>query len=205
MVTKDVLAKFLKLASDRIISGLESKKWSGDQKEAAITVLKNRGKDVSKYLDEQISLKTATLEELNELSTLINSAISKDDKELISKIYSIIGNVESISELPSETVEYAISSIKSWKKENIENKKIAERKFVRRSTGIDKRVKDQVLTDEHKEIVDAILNDKSLTKKQKIIRMFEQEISRTEVLALHFADATYIYDLHRDWIKNAKH
>ena len=202
MVTKDVLAKFLKLASNRIISGLDTNKWSGEIREAAITVLKNRGKDVSKYLEDTPSLQPASSEKMQELSDLVTSVLSKDDKSLIDKVYSIIGDVEDISKLPAETVDYAITSIKEWVKQAKTDKAIAEKKQLRRSTGVDKRVKDQVLDDEKKAIVDKIMADKSLTKKQKVIQMWGNGLTRTDTLALHFMDATYIYDLYREYSKH---
>lgn len=202
MVSKDVLAKFLKLASDRIFSGLDSNKWSGSEREAALTVLKNRGKDVTKYLNDEPAFQKPTEEKLQNLTNLVTKILSKDDKDLIDKVYGLIGEGEDFSNLSAETVDYAIESINKWTKEARIDKEIAERK-AQRGRDADKRVKDQEFTAEKQSIVDRILNDKSLTKKQKVVTMFAEGLTRTEVLSLRFADATYIYDLYRDWKKNA--
>lgn len=202
MVTKDVLAKFLKLASDRIFIGLDSNKWSGSEKEAALTVLKNRGKDVSKYLEDVPKLQPANSEKLQELSNLITAELSKDNRDMINRIYSLVGDVDNIANLPAETVDYAIASIKEWNRQAKADKVAKGRKIQRRLDAEAKVVKDQVLSEEHKAITDKILADKSLTKKQKVLKMWESGITRTETLALHFMDPTYIYDLHREWLKN---
>ena len=117
MVSKDVLAKFLKLASDRIFSGLDSNKWSGSEREAALTVLKNRGKDVTKYLNDEPAFQKPTEEKLQNLTNLVTKILSKDDKDLIDKVYGLIGEGDDFSNLSAETVDYAIESINKWTKE----------------------------------------------------------------------------------------
>ena len=198
MVKKENLAKFLKLSTDRIYSGLDSNKWEGDEREAAIVVLKNRSKDVSKYLEKTPALMPASEEKITELSTLINSALEKEDNALIEKISSIIGEVQDIKELPSETVQFAIDSIKGWKKQEKVEKKIRENRTARVTARI-KKIEGVVLTEERQKIVEKILADKELTKKQKVLKMWEEGLTRTETLSLHFMDPTYIYDLYREW------
>ena len=198
MVKKENLAKFLKLATDRIYAGLDSDKWEGVDREAAIVVLKNRGKDVSKYLETTPALMPATDEKIEELSGLINEALEKEDNPLIEKISSVIGDVENIKELPSETVQFAIDSIKEWKAEKKVEKKIRENRAVRVTSRI-RKIEKIVLTEEKQKIVDKILADKNLTKKQKVLKMWEEGLTRSEALSLHFMDPTYIYDLYREW------
>ena len=198
MVKKEHLGKFLKLATDRIIAGLDSDKWSGEERDAAVTVLKNRGKDVSKYLEASPALKPASEEEVNELASLINAALEKSDTGLINKIDSLIGDVDNIKSLPAETVQFAIESIKKWKGEKKVKKEIIENKHARAAAKM-KKAAEVVLTDEKKAIVDEVMADKTLTKKQKVLKMWERGLTRTETLSLHFMDPTYIYDLYREW------
>jgi len=193
MVSKIIMARFLKLANSKIIEGLDGGRWHGEYKEAALSILRNRGKDISKYLVDENSNAPVNLDNLKQLSKLINLAISKDNKELISYIYSIVGDVENISDLSNDTAEYAISLIKAWKKAHRKDESIVGKKSLR------KKKKGCVLSEKHKAIVDAILADNSLTKGNAVIEMFEQGISRTEVISLNFMNKNSVYTLYRDW------
>ena len=198
MVTKEVLAKFLKLSTERIYAGLDSNKWEGESKEAALSVLKNRGKDISKYLDvspepEKPEIKKASSEKVDELFALISEELERNDKEMISAIYSVVGEGENLMELPEETVDSAINLIKDKRKDQEIKEKQKQRKKDSYSSP-----KCKELTPEKKKIADDILARTDLTKKQKLLEMWNQGLTRTETLSLHFMDPTYIYDLYRE-------
>lgn len=203
MVTKEVLAKFLKLSTDRIYAGLDTGKWSGESHEAAIQVLKNRGKDISKYLnstseesqeeEEEMPAKSISTEKIEELTTLISEELEGNDKQMIDAIESIVGQGDNIASLPEETIDKTIAFIKDKRKD----RKIAEKKKQRVPAKY-KAVKDMTLSPEKQAIADEILAKTDLTKKQKLLEMWNQGLTRTETLSLHFMDPTYIYDLYRE-------
>lgn len=203
VVSKIVLSKFLKLASDRILAGLDADRWSGKEREAALTVLKNRGKDISSYLEDEPEFVPANPEVLQTLTDLVMDVLAKDNQDLIDRTITLIGDVENITEFSQEAAEYAVKTISGWIKTRKTDKKIVENQQQRKRDA-DVRVKDQEISAEKTEIVEGILKDKSLTKKQKVLNMLESGVSRAEILSLKFADATYIYDLHRNWKKNAQ-
>ena len=206
MVQKEVLAKFLKLSTDRIYAGLDENKWDAEGREAALYVLKNRKKDISKYLDAEVEESAPSeaeipvenkkpevpVEKLTELTTLITEELDKNDQKMIDAIYSVVGEGQNLQELPEETIDCAIKLIKDRRAERKIEKKRQERNAPTPS------FKNLVLSEEKQKIADEILARKDLTKKQKLLEMWNQGLDRSETLSLHFMDPTYIYDLYRE-------
>lgn len=202
MVSKEVLAKFLKLSTDRIKSGLDSKKWTGESYEAALTVLSKRGQDISQYVERETPKEEVTAvvepsvlpENVRKLSTMISQELAYGEKEMLNYIDTLTENVENLSSLPSEVIDDAIKHISERRLERKAEKDIADRQAKRNS-----HTKLNItLTPEKQKIADDILTRTDLTKKQKLLEMWNQGLTRSETLSLHFMDSTYIYDLYRE-------
>ena len=199
MVSKETIAPFLKMSSNAIITGLDKGRWDGEKRVAAITVLKQRGKDVSPYVKGDVEEKpTSDPVKVQELKDLIDKAIKGNDDELLGTINALLEGVEEVDSLDNESIDHIISTIKSWKnsvKINTEvREKVEKRKREKKAAVIMKDV--PPFTEEEQAKIDEIFNQK-LTKKATILALFDAGFSRSQVLKLQFCDPVYVYDLWR--------
>lgn len=199
MVSKETIAPFLKMSSDRIILGLNKDQWEAEKRVAAIEVLKKRGKDVSAYVKGDVEQKPVSdPAKVEELKNLIEKAVQGNDDELLGTINVLLEGVEEVDQLDNESLDHAISTIKNWRNSvriDAEVKeKVARRRREKQAPNLMKGVPE--LTDEEKAKVDSIFKEK-LTKKATIIKLFDEGFSRSQVIKLQFCDPVYVYDLWR--------
>lgn len=200
MVSKETIAPFLKMSSNSIIAGLDKGRWDGEKRVAAITVLKQRGKDVSPYVKGDVEEEKSTTDpaKVQELKDLINKAVKGNDDELLGTINTLLEGVEEVDSLDNESIDHIITTIRNWKvavKIDTEvREKVAKRKKEKKSAVIMKDV--PPFTEEEQAKVDEIFNQK-LTKKATILALFDAGFSRSQVLKLQFCDPVYVYDLWR--------
>jgi hypothetical protein len=206
-------AQFSQMPTSRIEKGLQNNLWEGEKREAAVALLKRRGKDIvatlesiSEYsagrLDESLSPEDTitdlpptsdplTFEQVRELDKAISWTKNFGSDALVSKVIELIGD-KSCKEASFGEAEAVLSWVLEEKKKNLKAEQ-EDRKFKPISR---KRIVVE-LSEEKKLIAKKIL-EKPISKKEKVANLAEKEFTRSEVLSLKFADTTYIYDMFRE-------
>ena len=201
---KALLTVMRKQSTATLKNKLNKGLYIDDKKEAAIAVLRQRGIDVSGYeLVKDIEVEDPIVEEIAEkglqdrASQIISKIVEIEDTTLNLKAGEIIGETEE-GELTVSQVNQLIELEASIKVSSVKSDKTTSKK-VKDPAPIKprKRQKTSEIPEDLKGKVAEILS-LSVQKKEKIIKLSEAGLSRSQILSLHFVDPTYIYDLYRE-------
>lgn len=199
-----LLAVMRKQSTATLKNKLNKGLYTDEKKEAAISVLKQRGIDVSGYeIVKEVEVEDPIVEQIAEkglqerASQIITKIVEMEDTSLNLKAGEIIGETEE-GELTVSQVNQLIE-LEATLKTSVDKPKKTLSKKVKDSAPIKprKRQKPSEIPEDLKGKVAEILSS-SVQKKEKIIQLSAAGLSRSQILSLHFVDPTYIYDLYRE-------
>ena len=199
-----LLAVMRKQSTATLKNKLNKGLYTDEKKEAAISVLKQRGIDVSGYgMVKEVEVEDPIVEQIAEkglqerASKIITKIVEMEDTSLNLKAGEIIGETEE-GELTVSQVNQLIE-LEATLKTSVDKPKKTPSKKVKESAPIKprKRQKPTEIPEDLKGKVAEILSS-SVQKKEKIIQLSAAGLSRSQILSLHFVDPTYIYDLYRE-------
>lgn len=201
-----LLAVMRKQSTATLKNKLNKGLYTDEKKEAAISVLKQRGIDVSGYeIVKEVEVEDPIVEQIAEkglqerASQIITKIVELEDTSLNLKAGEIIGDTDE-GELTVNQVNQLIeleASLITKKREDKPKKTVSKKVESPKSIKPRKTQKVAEIPEDLKSKVAEILS-LSVQKKEKIIKLSEAGLSRSQILSLHFVDPTYIYDLYRE-------
>lgn len=200
---KKILESVRKMSTTQIKDRLNRGSFEGEKKQAAISVLKQRGIDTTGFeIVKEVEVEEDLIKEevaesglQEQAQKAIDFIIECNNEEANIKAGEIIGETEDGKFTVDQVIKLSdlANSLQKVKKDE----PVVEEKEKKKTISKPRKRKDSSIPEELKNVVAEILSS-STQKKEKIVQLAKAGLTRTQILGLNFVDPTYIYDLFRD-------
>lgn len=197
---KKILDSLRKMSTVELTKKLNKGIFEGEKRLAAISVLKQRGKDVTGYeIVREVEVEDIIESEIAEeglqrqAQSVIDSIVEENNESLNLEAGEIIGDTED-GRFTVEQVGKLLELKNKIKKKEDTKKDPSMEKFPESVQKRKRRMREVEIPDSLRGCVTEILA-LPVQKKEKIIKLSKAGLTRKQILGLNFVDPTYIYDL----------
>lgn len=184
-----ILLRFKKLPTEKIYYGLDHGEWLDKNRDAAIAVLKMRGKDVSKYIKTETESMLVTEHVRKRLTSTVERVLNNGTKLEIERLYELTKNIDDFGKLPMETAEYILKELSADGRS--EENRIQSRYLRRQWKSLVKREEHKIDATE-KALLAPIISNSRMSIKAKVLKLLSMGYTFHQIAQCGFADAGYV-------------